>query len=83
MDLRLFYFHVAIYKESRASYRKQNERHSTVAPLFLQGGAEKFSVLAKRRGLALFKFLGGSVFFQGSGDEDFLKCPLDFFYFNA
>ena len=42
------------------------------------GGAEKFSMLAKREGLALFEFLGGGVSKKGGvdfsgGPEDFLK----------
>ena len=41
-----------------------------------RGGSEKFSVLAKRGGLAFFEFLGGSGFFQGRGAEDFLKVFL-------
>ena len=42
-------------------------------PPFCGGGPEKFSMLPKRGGLALFEFLGeGREFFQG-GPEDFLK----------
>ena len=35
------------------------------ALLFLQRGPENFSILTKRRGLALFEFLGGSGIFHG------------------
>ena len=37
----------------------------SVLPPFLQGGPEKFSMLASRGGLARFEFLGGGVSRKG------------------
>ena len=56
---------------------QRQEKHSAL-PLFLPGGSEKFSMLTKRGGLALFEFLGMELvkreewIFSG-GAEDFLK----------
>ena len=36
-------------------------------PPLSAGGPENFSIFAKRGGLAVFEFLGGSEFFQGGG----------------
>ena len=59
----------------------KNNMSYSVLPLFLQGGGAKiFSILAKKGGLAISKFLGEDwvkrrewIFSEGERAEDFLK----------
>ena len=66
-------------KRAGSSKEKKWEAQDSGPPFSAEGGRgvlKNFQCWQKGCGLALFEFLGGSVFFQGRGADDFLKVFL-------